>query len=310
MQHGGWYMGHPGLDIKEFLDQEARKEEAIQQYPHWGSIATRMNALSTLSLEDLYKLTRDFIDLQKWVSVECNISPFGCVASDDFERIVIGLKRAKTQFLMENVPDCYHYEELSPHQLFAQKEVVLGYVCTQVNVSFEIFIDLTKRWHTPEKYISDDSFLAQLDEYCCTVWNTMDDHGCFSSGYWKYPEGSEERENAYTLQRQFNLKKLCLLPYPREAILYAIQLGCSSRYESVRSVVNLCEWYVRKKSLLKRVSIHWAIHNLCKHTRSAVVLFLWVAREKQLPPGVRRFIVQHIVQNNIPCLACADKYIK
>lgn len=80
----------------------------------------------------------------------------------------------------------------------------------------------------------------------CTEWSKMDHHGEYYSGYWKYPEGTEERDNAFTLSRQQNLKELCKLPFANRLKWATVDMGCKNRMESVRYTNFVCVWVERK----------------------------------------------------------------
>ena len=92
--------------------------------------------------------------------------------------------------------------------------------------------------------MSDEEFIARSD--CCSDWYKQDRHGNCFGGFWEYPEGSYQHENARQLSYDDNMKGLLELPYPREFILETIHIGCNNRQESVRYSNFLCEWMERK----------------------------------------------------------------
>ena len=99
--------------------------------------------------------------------------------------------------------------------------------------------------------IPHDEFIEWLDDNCCSDWNKQDRYGECFGGFWKYPEYSYEKENAYELSRKDNFEALCELPYPREAIKLTIDIGCGNRMESVRYSNFICEWVKRKMDVIK-----------------------------------------------------------
>lgn len=88
-----------------------------------------------------------------------------------------------------------------------------------------------------------DDFKVWLDTNLCSDWSKMDLEGESFGGYYLFPEGSYERDHAYTLSRELAIEKLFKLPYPRDLIKWIIEYGCSTRKESYRFVKNTCIWF-------------------------------------------------------------------
>jgi hypothetical protein len=103
------------------------------------------------------------------------------------------------------------------------------------------------------KAISYEDFYARFNSDACSDWSKQEPDGECYGGFWKYPEGSEERKNAWQLTRELNCKELYKLPYPPEAIFLTIKLGCNNRRESVVYTNTMCEWVKRKLSQLNLV---------------------------------------------------------
>jgi hypothetical protein len=110
-------------------------------------------------------------------------------------------------------------------------------------------------WHRKDQ-LSPERLKNWLDDACCSDWSKMDVHGEYYGGFWAYPEGSVERENAWDLTRETNLNALCTLPYPSRAIMYFVRQGCNNRKESVAYVVFCCELLRRKMEQMKDTPFH------------------------------------------------------
>lgn len=91
-----------------------------------------------------------------------------------------------------------------------------------------------------------EEFLEQYEDKACSDWSKMDEHGTSYGGFWWFPEGSYEYENAYKLSREKSGLCLWSLPYPKRFLLETIDIGCLNRMESVRYSNFVCEWMKRK----------------------------------------------------------------
>jgi hypothetical protein len=76
----------------------------------------------------------------------------------------------------------------------------------------------------------------------CTDWHKMDEDGVPFGGFYKFPEGSYERENAFRLQFEANKKAILSLPFPYLLIKWTVDHGCSYRCESVKFSRTACQW--------------------------------------------------------------------
>lgn len=299
MQYGGFFYD------PLFKSIQAKQKAAVDAYPLLEFLTERMLRLEELSLDELVQLQDDFILFQKHVAKACNMTPYSAIQPQDAHNIEVHLRGARTQFWKARIPDCALYHKKIPQGgVFAKDELVLGYACGNFKVSFEVFAMFMRQWHTPEKYSTDEAFYTKLDRECCSDWSKMDEFGDSFGGFYRYPEGSYERENAYDLSRKTNLKKLCALPYPRRAVLYAIDLTCHQRSESVRMTVNLCEFIARMRALLKNT---WRpVGECCTHVQGAVYTFLCIFRAI-FPKDIQRSIAKRIIYDITPCMTCIDE---
>lgn len=116
-------------------------------------------------------------------------------------------------------------------------------------LAYDLFLKLEKLYYEPN-VMTEDEFYKEYDKIACSDWSKQDEHGECFGGFWKYPDGSYEKENAYRLSREANGKALFKLPYSHSLIFETIKIGCGNRYESVRYSNFLCE-YVKKIIELK-----------------------------------------------------------
>jgi len=110
-------------------------------------------------------------------------------------------------------------------------------------------------WKNNKQYTHEE-FMQLYDEGACSDWAKIDAHGESYGGYWKYPDGSPGKQNAWHLTRKENGEALWNLPYPKEVIFETIEIGCGNRMESVRYTNFLCEWIKRKMEQLGQLKIN------------------------------------------------------
>lgn len=109
-----------------------------------------------------------------------------------------------------------------------------------------------------DKSMSKEEFVEWAEGNACSDWSKQDEHGECYGGYWKYPEDSEEYENAYDLSREKNLKLLSELTVSLcyednlsyKFLQWTVDYGCSNRLESVRYSANLAYWFIEKKRIM------------------------------------------------------------
>ena len=113
-------------------------------------------------------------------------------------------------------------------------------------VRWSCFIQIVEqKCFTQFPVISNAEFATWLDNGLCTDWSKMDLEGESFGGFYLFPEGSEEKKNAYTLTRETAIAKLVKLKFPRELIKMLINYGCNTRQESYRWIKNACIWFHR-----------------------------------------------------------------
>jgi hypothetical protein len=145
---------------------------------------------------------------------------------------------------------CKKYDAIFSLELcMNDSEIVNGYALYNVKgeqiMNRCLYEECIKLWKSNKIYTQEE-FMDLYDETACTDWAKQDEHGESYCGYWKYPDGSPEKLDAWNLTRTANGTALWNLPYPKEVIFKTIELGCSNRRESVRYSNFLCEWLKRK----------------------------------------------------------------
>lgn len=143
-------------------------------------------------------------------------------------------------------------------------EKLNGYklLTNEFSVPYDVYLEWKKIWDDNEEMLYEE-FKKEFEETACTDWAKMDKYGECYGGYWKYPEDSYEKENAWDLSYEENCKALYDLPYPKKFILHTIKIGCQNRQESVTYTNLLCEYMKRQINKMKQPK---SLKNLCAKT--------------------------------------------
>jgi len=161
---------------------------------------------------------------------------------------------------------CKRYDSKYETELYISKEESInGYNLYDTKTKIlrrKDYDILVKDWNKNKQY-TQKGFLKLYNKKACTEWSKMDEHGNHYQGYYLYPEGSYERENAYSLTRKANGLALWKLPYPKKVILKSIDYGCGSHKESVRFSNYICEWIKRKMEQMNTIP---SLQSICKDT--------------------------------------------
>jgi hypothetical protein len=126
--------------------------------------------------------------------------------------------------------------------------------------------EFQKLWEINDPYAPEE-FASEFDEIACSEWNKIDRYGEYFVKFWKYPEGSDEKTNAWTLTRDDNCQGLWELPYPKSVILKAIKYACdiTGMFESVKCINFICEWIKRKTAQMKDKPLEIIFRNFHLH---------------------------------------------
>lgn len=134
-------------------------------------------------------------------------------------------------------------EEVNGYDLYDTDEPIMHY---------GEFQSLLATFQAPEEPMTLEEFMTAYRDEACSDWCKMSDKGESYGGFWEYPEGSMERENAYELSQDYNGRKLYGLPFPKRFLFETIKIGCDNRMESVRYSNFLGVWMTRKLAQLER----------------------------------------------------------
>lgn len=226
-------------------------EQVEKEWPgNFNQLIARYYNLDNLDYTEVCQLDSDFINFKNYYCRRMGIH-FYMDQGPYWENIKEVYNKKQELVIQQNQMAALFYSEESKVIMTCEEEVN-GYhlwtVTDNANImSYEDFLEYRK---ISDKYISDEEFLEWLYDNCCSDWAKQDRHGECYGGFWQYPEGSEERKNAWTLSKEDNFKGLCQLPYPRELIKETIKMGCATREESVRYSNFICEWIKRKANLM------------------------------------------------------------
>jgi hypothetical protein len=214
-------------------------DDVINSYPNINIIRNGMNNLESLNYEELINIKDKLYELQEYYMEKMSLrSYFYLYNKKPFEKDIINVNDYidSCDQLYNQKLEIFESEEINGYKLYN----------TKVNVmSYDFFKELIILWNKDVEYTYDE-FYEKYDSMACSDWSKQDRHGESFGGFWTYPDGTYEKNNAYNLSRDDNCKGLWELPYPKEIILKTIEMGCSNRMESVRYSNFLCEWIKRK----------------------------------------------------------------
>lgn len=149
-----------------------------------------------------------------------------------------------------------HIESLDPPDfkkllLMDENEEVNGYKLYSCGdgepiMFYSDFMKFCQVMDDKDANMSLETFKDKLD--CCSDWHKMDEHGNSFGGFWDYPEESLEREHAYDLTFDKNIRLLYKLPFSKSFLIKTVDYGCSRRLECVRYSNFLGVWVQRKRA--------------------------------------------------------------
>lgn len=142
------------------------------------------------------------------------------------------------------IPDMSETEEVNGYKLYNVDGTANLFVLSFYEKLIEL-MDSKKEWTFEE-------WRQAMEKTCCSDWMKQDRHGVCFGGFWRYPEGSYEKENAYNLSFEDNCMGMFELPFSKELLLETIEIGCCNRLESVRYSNFLCVWLQRKRAAIDK----------------------------------------------------------
>ncbi len=234
------------------------QQEVEQSYDGFDEMVKQYDNLENLTYEEVSKLQDDFTNYRNYYCRRMGLydffgpGPYG----QDLQRIS---DRKRELSILNDKKSALYYSDESK-VIMTEDEEVNGYKLFNASTNIMDYETFQMLMGLKDIAVPDNEFMEWLEDNCCSDWGKQDRHGECFGGFWKYPEGSPERENAYTLSTEDNFKGLCELPYPREIIKKTVQYGCSNRHESVRYSNFLCEWVTRKAKFLSNNVISLKMH--------------------------------------------------
>jgi len=228
------------------------REEINSKYEKYDSICQRFRNLSSLDLDQVAKLEKDFIEYTEYYQETLREHGIFVIQKPNplFSRNFEMLQKREEELYAETNPEAKIYRDNK--LIFQDDEEINGYKLWKLKgepiLTFDYFKDICDEWDKED--MSEQEFEEWLDKNLCTDWAKMDRNGKSFAGFWRYPKESDEYANAYHLTLEDNIQGLRELPYPRNVIVMTIELGCSNRYECVRYSNFICEWVKRKKEIV------------------------------------------------------------
>lgn len=240
------------IDMSGAYNMVANTTGGYLLVPKEKSIVNEIRKTNCKERHDILYLMYDKLDyLEKTLKTERrklnNGGNGGVIYYGPQKRLFNDFYDAIEQMIRQHDPSPF-YEKLET----INTEIVNGYQMYNGGEVFDkkTFDKLLIIWNNNKQYTPEE-FYDQYDSLACSDWSKMDRHGECYGGFWKYPEDSYEKANAYDLSRKDNGLALYQLPYPKEIVLKTIKYGCNNRHESVRYSNFLCEWIKRKINQMK-----------------------------------------------------------
>ena len=188
------------------------KTKMINEYEGYYSIKKGLAKLNTMTYKELVEFKEEFTQFQSRVMAE-NKTMYDAGAYGPpkpmfkyMEQLdeLIQEKSNSNYYLPEKTIHTEANEEVNGYKLYKAEEIMKE----------DVFVELSKIWNDGDGEYSDkDKFMEVYDEKACNEWAKQDEYGESFGGYWKFPEGTNERENAYSLTRKKNGECLINLPY-------------------------------------------------------------------------------------------------
>lgn len=278
------------------FSNDPRVVDATQKNPLYDSIRERYRDLRLLSEDMLDELIRDIDSLSQDVQTTTHIfvSPGPIVFKIERARVCARYNQLVSIRKRSACMDWQFYERLKLDQ------TVLTFDGGSLNITipYDVFHEV---WTTPldDQYVGLTRY-ESLDRVCCTDWSKLTPDGEYYGGYWRAPEGSDEKINAYALTRTDSLQRLCALPYSTRLIVNVIMMLCRHRTECVVTVQQVCEHFTCcALKLQKRAKF-----TMCVHTQQVLMTTILCLRKKVPLKEVRDHIMSYIIPGVVPCTQC------
>lgn len=243
-------------------------ETVMRSYPEYEKISSDLQKLNTFSLQELLVFEDEFLAFRDYYC-KC----LGLRGQEDmvFQEDTIAIYERKKKLQIERNPIAKAYYEnpvkFSGLRVQCNDTEYVLYDIDHSIMPFDSFEALVREQCTSTP-ISREKVKENLDTNLCSDWSKMDRKGVPYGGFWEYPEGTPERENAFVLSHQDNVEALLEMPFPYRLIYYVSAIhGCNNRMESPRYTFFFCYWVdqtIRNLSYLAEADM--AVYEAnCKH---------------------------------------------
>jgi hypothetical protein len=200
------------------IEQAITSLEALATAAEGRALLKRLNAWDDHVVKAFYRAYRDY-EYENRVMSPIELQPRPAFFRTEY--IAIN-GRLQQLILIEYPKSALFFENRAPHPTFS--------------LTWDIFVATVRN-----DCICAQSYPPTFD--VCGEWRYLAPSGERFQGYWQYPEGSEEREDAGYLTMEENLAALEQLPYPFTLIQWSIGVGCNLGGECVAFSRQVCQWF-------------------------------------------------------------------
>ena len=233
-------------------------EEIMSSYPTYSLICQNLSIVPYMSLEQICEFESDFKAFRQYYIDKIGLRNYIWPV---FKNNLDDIAKRKRELQMESNPLIAKYYKYAIE--LSDEEQINGYMLYKHEVpimDYETYNSIITKSYEPQD--DDEAFRAWLEEHCCSDWGKQDRHGNCFGGFWQYPEGSEEKENASILSRKDNIEGMLELPFPRSILKWSVTDGCYSRWESVRYSNFIGTWFERTQKMVMEIM---SLEDICKY---------------------------------------------
>jgi len=232
-----------------WVPKRPNRDDVLNAYPTYNKICENLHNINTMDIESIEIFSEEFNAFRDYYSGAMGLNriitwPAQKLFSVDLDNIA----GRKQTLLMESDPIAFKfYTETITTSSVEEVNGYKLYDCIKPFMTYDLYLHHLKERLKPQD--TDDEFSKWLDENCCSDWAKQDRNGECYAGAWQADEGTYEKENAWYITNDDNMKGLMALPFPRSLIKWSIIVGCSNRQESVRYSNFIGVWFERTRSI-------------------------------------------------------------
>ncbi len=208
-------------------------------FPKWEWLYPRLCHSETIAtLEELDEVDAVLDEFTQWWWTQRKCFIPGRVM---FQEDRACLAKRRKWLWCEKDENARKYYEKELH--FGVTQEVNGYdlYVDQGEIPYWIFKECVERMKMPMTLEDLAAWISNKNSLC-TDWNKMDEFGEPFGGFWEYPEGTHEHDNAWNLSWEHNTKLLKSLPYAPSLIKDSVIVGCQLRMECVQYSNYFCHY--------------------------------------------------------------------